>query len=114
MVDVNMNDVSLDDDAIEVPKKRKIGRPRGQTAKQEAASAKESSLGESKADLEYMGSRDEAADARTIESRRRIRNKVKEDIEAFITAGGAIDQVAANVTADPPKKPSSNYGGRAI
>jgi hypothetical protein len=111
MIDGNV----IDEDMLltEKPDKAKVGRPKGAKAKK-AADPKKSSLGESNADLAYMGSRDEAADGRTIASRARIRSKVDEDIEAFIASGGAISHIKANVTADPPKKPTSNYGGRAI
>ena len=32
----------------------------------------------------------------------------------FLARGGKIAEVPANVTADPPKKPSPDYGGRPI
>ena len=42
------------------------------------------------------------------------RKKIQEEIEAFLKSGGAINEIAPNVTADPPKKPESNYGGQPI
>jgi hypothetical protein len=44
----------------------------------------------------------------------KVRDKVAEDIAAYLQNGGTIVEVAANVTADPPKKPESNYGARSI
>ena len=65
-------------------------------------------------DISYMGSREETADSRTVASRKRIRDQLSDEIEAFLARGGKIDHVDAHVTADPPKKPSSNYGQRPI
>ena len=39
---------------------------------------------------------------------------VRGEIEAFLATGGEINQVAPHVTADPPQKPSSRYGGQPI
>lgn len=69
---------------------------------------------ESKVDLSAVGSNEETAESRTIASRSKIRDKVAEDIAAFLSQGGAIDEIAPDVTADPPRKPESNYGARAI
>lgn len=65
-------------------------------------------------DLDFIGSRDELADQRNSVSRRRIRSQMDDDIQAFLAQGGAIRAIAPNVTADPPKKPSSSYGSRPI
>ena len=42
------------------------------------------------------------------------RKRLEADIEAFLAKGGKIDHIEANVMADPPKKPTSNYGGQPI
>lgn len=42
------------------------------------------------------------------------RTRLQEEIEAFLARGGMIRQIPANVRADPPKKPESNYGGQPI
>ncbi|NKB34743.1 MAG: hypothetical protein GKR91_16740 [Pseudomonadales bacterium] len=65
-------------------------------------------------DLNVIGSKDEAAENRTVASRTLLRSKVEEDIAAFIARGGTIDEVSPDATADPPKKPENNYGSRAI
>ena len=65
-------------------------------------------------DYDFIGSKDEIAEARTVTSRTRLRSKVADDIEKFLQKGGAISEIAPEVTADPPKKPESNYGSRAI
>lgn len=51
---------------------------------------------------------------RSVSSREHIREQLSSDIEAFLSQGGAIKMVDPNVTADPPKKPASNYGSRPI
>ena len=42
------------------------------------------------------------------------RRRLQEEVEAFLSRGGMIRQIPANVRADPPKKPESNYGGQPI
>lgn len=59
-------------------------------------------------------SNDETAESRTIASRMKVRDKVEEDIARFLSKGGSIDEIDSDVTADPPRKPESNYGARAI
>ncbi len=65
-------------------------------------------------DLELIGRKDEQTDGRTVASRDSVRQKIADDIEAFLSKGGRIDEIAPDVTADPPKKPENNYGSRAI
>lgn len=42
------------------------------------------------------------------------RQRLRDEIEAFLARGGMIRQIPENVLADPPKKPESNYGGQPI
>ena len=65
-------------------------------------------------DFSYLGSKEESPDERTVESRRRLRDMLNTQIEEFLANGGQIEEVPSNVTADPPKKPESNYGNRPI
>lgn len=65
-------------------------------------------------DLGFIGSKEELAETRSVTSRVRLRSQLGSDIERFLAQGGAINKIAADVTADPPKKPESNYGSRAI
>lgn len=67
-----------------------------------------------KIDLSYVGSRDDSADGRTVASRQRLRDQLTSDVEAFLAKGGKIDVVDPNTTADPPRRPESNYGQRPI
>jgi hypothetical protein len=42
------------------------------------------------------------------------RDELSRQIDEFLASGGTINQVAPNVLADPPKKPTSNYGSQPI
>lgn len=46
--------------------------------------------------------------------RESLRQQLQSDMEAFLAAGGRINEIPANVVSDPPKKPHSNYGGQPI
>ncbi len=59
-----------------------------------------------------------AADMDTIESAAALKQAQREqlntEIESFLDSGGRISRIAANVLADPPQKPTSNYGSQPI
>ena len=42
--------------------------------------------------------------------RETVRNQLNSDIEEFLKKGGSVQRVDNNVRADPPKKPTMNYG----
>lgn len=42
------------------------------------------------------------------------REQLNAQIESFLDSGGRISRIAANVLADPPQKPMSNYGSQPI
>lgn len=50
----------------------------------------------------------------TLASRGGTRQQLEADVEAFLDQGGKNEQVDMYVTADPPTKPVSRYGGRPI
>lgn len=56
----------------------------------------------------------EALEDFSIASRQKVRDEIEDQIAAFLARGGRINEVAPNVTADPPKKPTPDYGGRPI
>lgn len=56
----------------------------------------------------------EALEEFSIASRQKARDELEAQIAEFLSRGGKINEVAADVTADPPKKPTSDYGGRPI
>ncbi len=63
---------------------------------------------------EYLGSKDDSAETRTVRTRTRLRSKMESDIEQFLQSGGKIATIEPNVMADPPRKPSSDYGSQPI
>ena len=58
--------------------------------------------------------RDELPSSAAIAERKRQREEMASEIEAFLAKGGRVTEVERNVRADPPKKPESNYGSRPI
>ncbi len=56
----------------------------------------------------------EEAVAEDISAKEAERRRLQAEIEAYLAKGGQIDRIPANVVADPPKKPESNYGGQPI
>ncbi|NVK39256.1 MAG: hypothetical protein HWE18_15120 [Gammaproteobacteria bacterium] len=64
-------------------------------------------------DMEFIGSAEEGV-LRSIASRQKLRSKMDNEVEAFLKAGGSINEIEPNVMADPPRKPTSNYGSRPI
>lgn len=62
----------------------------------------------------YHSHNDDMPNSATIAERERQRSEVASEIETFLAKGGGITSVEANLRADPPKKPESNYGSRPI
>jgi hypothetical protein len=69
-------------------------------------------------DVSYVASSSKAAveaiEDFSIASRQKIRDELESQMAAFLARGGKINEVKPNVTADPPKKPAPDYGGRPI
>lgn len=42
------------------------------------------------------------------------RERIRLEIEAFLSQGGKIVEVSSNVMNDPPRRPQANYGGQPI
>ncbi|WP_346838456.1 hypothetical protein [Microbulbifer sp. SAOS-129_SWC] len=74
---------------------------------QEQSSSPRSSTGSTKESEEF-------AEERSLTSRRRARNQLTADVEAYIASGGAISEIDPDVSADPPRKPQPKYGSRPI
>lgn len=94
---------TIDDDEIEEPLEDDEDDDGDIADSDEAGSTKSSA----KAAVEII-------DDFTIAARQRARDELDDQIAAFLARGGQILEVPANVTADPPKKPSPDYGGRPI
>jgi hypothetical protein len=56
----------------------------------------------------------EFVDERTVASRQAVRDEMERQVAEFLARGGRIQQIDPNVTADPPRKPDSEYGSRPI
>ena len=65
-------------------------------------------------DFSFLGSKDELAEERTVESRRRLREIMDKQIEEFLKNGGEIKQVASNTIAKKSEQDDSKYGNRPI
>ena len=55
-----------------------------------------------------------AADSYSINARQKVRDQLARDMEAFMKRGGMVQRIADNVRADPPRKPSTDYGSAPI
>lgn len=47
-------------------------------------------------------------------SKAKARAELEDQVAAFLAKGGQINYVDSDVLADPPKKPTSNYGSQPI
>ena len=50
----------------------------------------------------------------SVEAKQAERDALAKAMEDFLARGGKVQEVEANVVADPPKKPDSKYGSRPI
>ncbi len=56
----------------------------------------------------------DTAESLTVSSKEAIRRQLEEEMERFLARGGKVQEIPPDVTADPPKKPESNYGSKPI
>lgn len=54
------------------------------------------------------------AETLTVSSKEAIRRQLEEEMERFLAQGGKVQEIAPDVTTDPPQKPVSNYGSKPI
>jgi hypothetical protein len=50
----------------------------------------------------------------SVEAKQRERDALNKAMEEFLSRGGRVQEIEANVVADPPKKPDGKYGSRPI
>ena len=50
----------------------------------------------------------------SVVAKQKERDALARAMEEFLSRGGKVQEVEANVVADPPKKPDSKYGSRPI
>ena len=53
-------------------------------------------------------------DLPSVEAKQKERDALARAMEEFLSRGGKVQEVEANVVADPPKKPDSKYSSRPI
>jgi len=79
------------------------------------AKAKEVILEFDGVDNKFVGSKEEESVVeRSLSSRAKLRDQMAEDVNRFMSKGGSVEEVPKSFRADPPKKPTSNYGSRPI
>lgn len=89
-------------------------------AEDEAEDSGESASGSSGEGGGGGGAKSEAAalaqeaEERTVASRQAQRDEMDRQVAEFLSRGGQIQKIDPNVTADPPRKPESDYGSRPI
>ena len=49
-----------------------------------------------------------------VECRKKVRDQLQSEVEAFLANGGEIQKVERNVSGDPPQKPINTYSSRTI
>ena len=86
--------------------------PRSKKASQPVAKLDKKNIAK-EPDMQFIGSSEEGV-LRSLASRKKLRDKVDNEVENFLNSGGAIREIEPNVMADPPRKPTSNYGSRPI
>ncbi len=62
---------------------------------------------------EMASSREDAAEARSVTSRCRIRDQLNHDIEEYLASGGAIHHAADRLNHDAPFNPGNHQGSRS-
>ena len=65
-------------------------------------------------DLSYLSRNDDTAEQRTVASRRRLRDKLASDVEAFLAGGGSISQVDTRASSELQQPQPLEYGRRPI
>ena len=65
-------------------------------------------------DIGYLGSKEESAEERTVESRKRLREILDNQVREFIQRGGEIKQLDTQLVKEPPKNIPTSYGSGPI
>ncbi len=63
---------------------------------------------------EDFDAKDVGAEHLSVDCRKKVRDKLQQEIEAFLASGGQIEHVDRRTSGDPPQKPNSGYSGRSI
>lgn len=57
---------------------------------------------------------EEEAEGLSPSAKEDLRRELEDEVARFLAQGGRIQQIDPDVTADPPRKPESNYGSKPI
>lgn len=71
-------------------------------------------LNEDSSEKQFLDSYDDRPEHRTVTSRARTRSEMSDQVQAFLSQGGQINEIERHVMADPPRKPISKYGSKAL
>ena len=52
--------------------------------------------------------------AKDQKDHQQLRDELEQQVDEYLKKGGKIQEIEPNVMADPPQKPSNNYGSRPI
>lgn len=63
---------------------------------------------------DVLEEKEERLEDHTVGARKKLREQLQNEVEAFLARGGQIQQVDAHISADPPQKPINNYCSRPI
>lgn len=110
-----MSDEELEQDDLETGAE-------GEGDNEEFAAATEDAESEESSDSEAPASGGKAKKKReaepeelpSVEAKQREREALERAMQEFLARGGKVQEIDANVVADPPKKPDSKYGSRPI
>ena len=111
-----MSDEDLEQDDLET------GAEEDEGDNEEFAAATEDAETEDSGDSETPASTSKAKKKReaepeelpSVEAKQRERDALERAMQEFLARGGKVQEIDANVVADPPKKPDSKYGSRPI
>ncbi|MFT7339267.1 MAG: hypothetical protein ACI92B_002602 [Marinobacter maritimus] len=62
----------------------------------------------------WVNSSNETDDTHSIAGRARVRAQLQQDIEAFLSQGGRIQEVETSFRADYPRKVEADFNNRAL
>ncbi|MEH3022104.1 MAG: hypothetical protein PGN19_05100 [Pseudomonas oryzihabitans] len=110
-----MSDEELEQDDLETGAEEE-GENEDFAAATEDAESEESSDSEAPASGGKAKKKREAEpeELPSVEAKQRERDALERAMQEFLARGGKVQEIDANVVADPPKKPDSKYGSRPI
>ena len=65
-------------------------------------------------DVQFLGSREEPAEERTVESRKKLRDNLNSQVDAFLKNGGQIEAIPPHTTSNANREESTPYGNQPL